>query len=99
MVSTPRGVGNFFYETYENARLDNSKDGWKAYRIDWWDFPGRDDEWKEKQLASFSGDETKFAREFGNCCSSDTILSILTINTNKKEKVSFSKLYNKLKIS
>lgn len=90
MVSTPRGVGNFFYETYENARLGNSKDGWKSYRIDWWDFPGRDEEWKQKQLSSLKNDITAFNREFGNefTGSSYTLLKSDTIKKIKEFVIS-----------
>lgn len=66
MVSTPNGVGNLFYETYEGARLGIDKEGWVHFRIDWWDVPGRDEKWKEKQIASFNGDMIKFSQEFGN---------------------------------
>lgn len=66
MVSTPNGVGNLFYETYENARLGIDKEGWKPFRMDWWDVPDRDEKWKEKQIASFNNDLTRFQQEFGN---------------------------------
>ena len=66
MVSTPKGIGNIFYKTYETARLGVSEDGWKSFRIDWWDVPGRDEDWHRKTLASLNYDETAFAQEFGN---------------------------------
>lgn len=66
LVSTPRGVGGLFYETYENARLGLDKSGWNAFRIDWWDVPGRDEEWKKQTIAGLKGDMKMFAREFGN---------------------------------
>lgn len=81
LVSTPRGVGNFFYEVYESARLQNSKDGWKSFRMDWWDFPGRDEKWKEMQLASMS--EEEFAREFGNTFAGSSNTLIKTENIEK----------------
>lgn len=68
MVSTPNGIGNLFYETYNGALL-NTKDnslGWKPVRIDWWERPGRDAKWKEQTIASFNGDMVKFNQEFGN---------------------------------
>lgn len=66
MVSTPNGTGNIFYETYERARLGIDKDGWTNFRIDWWEVPDRDDEWKQKQIASLNGDMRAWAQEFGN---------------------------------
>jgi len=67
MVSTPRGIGNLFYETYNNAIMNvNNKDGWKAFRIDWYDVPGRDEEWLNQQLISLNNNRVMFAQEFLN---------------------------------
>jgi len=65
MVSTPNGTGNFFYETYNRASLGVDGEGWKNFRIDWWEVPGRDDDWKKKQIATFNGDLRKFQQEYG----------------------------------
>jgi len=66
IVSTPNGTGEKFHELYQSAELGTSKSGWKHYRIDWWDVPGRDEEWKEITLASLNFDDVKFSQEFGN---------------------------------
>lgn len=40
------------------------EDGWQTFRIDWWEVPGRDEKWKNKQLESLNQQE--FNQEFGN---------------------------------
>jgi hypothetical protein len=66
MVSTPNGTGNLFYETWMAATLNEQESGWHPTRIDWWEVPGRDEKWKQKQLQLFNHDSTRFAQEFGN---------------------------------
>lgn len=65
MVSTPSGTENKFYEIHTKAEEDPVKSGWKAVRIDWYDVPGRDNEWYKKTLEDLGGDEKLFAQEFG----------------------------------
>ena len=65
MVSTPNGVGNKFYEIFSEAEK-GKLEGWLAERIDWWNVPGRDEEWKRTMIAALGGSEEKFLQEFGN---------------------------------
>ena len=65
MVSTPNGTGNLFHRTFSEAESNRSKDGWTPFKFLWSDVPGRDEEWKEQQLASFNYDYAKFNQEFG----------------------------------
>jgi hypothetical protein len=62
IFSTPNGSGNLFHELWEKAQLNTSTDGWKPYRMYWWDLPGRDDEWKRKMIEEIGPD--RFAQEF-----------------------------------
>lgn len=69
MVSTPNGMGNLYYRTYQSAlvgKFDDTGEKWYPFRIDWWDFPGRDENWRKQQLVSLQNDEKAFAQEFGN---------------------------------
>jgi hypothetical protein len=66
VVSTPNGTGNWYAETYNKALYNLGEDGWHHFRIDWWDVPDRDEEWKRKKIAEFNGDLRKFAQEYGN---------------------------------
>lgn len=73
ITSTANGVGNQFYRIWEGAVQGSSE--FKPFRVDWWDVPGRDEEWKRKTIANTS--ELQFAQEFGNDFSgtSNTLVS------------------------
>ena len=62
ITSTANGVGNLYYKIYEGA-VQGLND-FKAFRVDWWDVPGRDEEWKRMTIANTS--ELQFEQEFGN---------------------------------
>ena len=63
VASTPNGTKNLFYELYSGAK--EGKNGWAAQRIDWWEIPGRDEEWKQDTIREIGSEET-FNQEFGN---------------------------------
>jgi len=65
VVSTPFGTDNKFYEIYSQAE-QGLLEGWKAERIDWWDVPGRDEQWKKEAISALGGSEEKFQQEYGN---------------------------------
>ena len=77
ITSTANGVGNLYYKLYEGA-TQNLND-FKPFRVDWWDVPGRDDEWKRMTIANTS--ELQFEQEFGNnfIGTSNTLISSNTI--------------------
>ena len=74
VVSTPNGIGNKFYEIYSGAETGKLK-SWKAERIDWWDVPGRDEEWKQTQI-ELLGSEEKFLEEFNNTFLDDAAAAV-----------------------
>ena len=63
VASTPNGTGNLFHELYSGA-IDG-KNNWHAEKVDWWEFPGRDEKWKEETIRSLGSREV-FDQEFGN---------------------------------
>jgi hypothetical protein len=73
ITSTANGVGNLFYRLWEGA-VQGAND-FKGFRVDWWDVPGRDEEWKRQTVANTS--ELQFSQEFGNSFigSSNTLIS------------------------
>jgi len=73
ITSTPNGVGNMFYKIWEGAVQKANE--FASFRVDWWDVPGRDEEWKKQTIANTS--ETQFIQEFGNqfVGSSSTLIS------------------------
>ena len=59
IVSTPNGM-NHFYKMWQNAIDERSE--YKAFEINWWDVPGRDEAWKKQTIANTS--EEQFKQEF-----------------------------------
>jgi len=62
ITSTANGIGNLYHSIYEGAVQGTSD--YKPFRVDWWDVPGRDDEWKRQTIGNTS--ELQFDQEFGN---------------------------------
>jgi len=62
ITSTANGM-NFFYDIYQGAL--EGKNSYVPYRVDWWQVPGRDEEWKRKEIANL-GSEDLFNQEYGN---------------------------------
>jgi hypothetical protein len=63
VISTPNGVDNKFYELVEQAKQPDSD--WHLETVNWWDVPGRDEEWK-KQAMDAIGSKDDFDQEYGN---------------------------------
>lgn len=84
ITSTANGVGNMFHKLYESAVHGNSE--YKAFTINWYDVPGRDEEWKKMTIANTS--ELQFQQEYGNSflgtgntlINSDTLLGLRADN-------------------
>jgi len=99
LVSTPNGTGNKFYELYNAGLTAEGKDvleKWTPFRIDWWDVPDRDEEWKQKQIVAFNYDMRKFNQEFGNCCSKNTKITVRDKLTGKVFDTKIGELYQNL---
>jgi len=62
ITSTANGVGNMFHKIYESAIHEQSE--YKPFTINWYDVPGRDEEWKKETIANTS--EAQFEQEYGN---------------------------------
>tara|TARA_B100001287_G_scaffold275407_1_gene282939 strand:- start:259 stop:1863 length:1605 start_codon:yes stop_codon:yes gene_type:complete len=62
ITSTANGLGNIYHKLWEGAVQSTNE--FKPFRIDWWDVPGRDDEWQKQTIANTS--ELQFDQEFGN---------------------------------
>lgn len=62
ITSTRNGVNNMFNKIYEGAVQGTNE--FAPFRVDWWDVPGRDEEWKRMTIANTS--ELQFKQEFGN---------------------------------
>ena len=60
--STPNGTENLFHKIYSGAV--NKTNGWAYSRVDWWEVPGRDEDWKVEQIRNM-GSQEAFDQEFG----------------------------------
>ena len=93
ITSTANGVGNMFHKIYESAVHGNSE--YSSFLINWFDVPGRDEEWKKQTIANTS--DAQFEQEYGNSflgtgntlINADTLLGMRAIDPDwKKEGVS-----------
>jgi len=62
ITSTANGIGNIYHKLWEGAVQGTNE--YKSFRVDWWDVPGRDEEWKRQTVSNTS--ELQFDQEFGN---------------------------------
>ena len=93
VVSTPKGM-NHFYKMWMEAQEQRS--AFKPIAINWWDVPGRDEKWKEEQIANTSEDQFRQEFECQFIGSSSTLISPTKLSTmsfrnpsRKKDEVDF----------
>jgi len=87
ITSTPNGQ-NKFYEIYKAAL--NKENDFNPIRVEWWQVPGRDEEWRRKEIASL-GSEEDFNQEYG-CqflASSRLLLDSSTLKKMRKNQNDF----------
>lgn len=77
ITSTANGIGNVFHKIWEGAMQKTNN--FAPFRVDWWDVPGRDDEWKQQTIANTS--QLQFDQEFGNTFfgTGDTLVNAETL--------------------
>ena len=77
ITSTANGVGNTFQKLWEGAT--QGVNDFKPFRVDWWDVPGRDENWKEETINNTS--QIQFDQEFGNTFfgTGDTLINAETL--------------------
>jgi len=73
ITSTANGIGNMYHKLWEGATQRTNE--FFPFRVDWWDVPGRDEEWKAQTIANTSN--LQFDQEFGNTFfgTGDTLIS------------------------
>lgn len=62
ITSTANGIGNMYHKLWEGAVQKTNE--YIPFRVDWWDVPGRDDEWQAQTISNTS--KLQFDQEFGN---------------------------------
>lgn len=63
VISTPNGKNNKFYDLYEDSKKEGSE--WNLEVVNYWDVPGRDEEWVKKTMAMM-GSKDDFDQEYCN---------------------------------
>lgn len=76
ITSTANGIGNQFEKLWTGAVQGVNE--YKPFTVNWWDVPGRDEEWKNTTIANTS--QLQFDQEFGNCLESRSQITILINN-------------------
>lgn len=73
ITSTPNGH-DLFKRLYDDAIAEPARNTYVPSKVDWWQVPGRDDEWKKETVANL-GSEEAFNIQFGcQFLSSDSTL-------------------------
>jgi len=77
ITSTANGIGNVFHKIWEGAMQKTNQ--FVPFRVDWWDVPGRDENWKQETIGNTS--QLQFDQEFGNTFfgTGDTLIDAETL--------------------
>ena len=77
ITSTANGIGNTYHKIWEGAVQGTNQ--YVPFRVDWWDVPGRDEEWKNQTIDNTS--QLQFDQEFGNTFfgTGDTLINAETL--------------------
>jgi hypothetical protein len=77
ITSTANGIGNTYHKLWTGA-LQRSN-SYMPFRVDWWDVPGRDSDWKKETIGNTS--VMQFNQEYGNQFygSGDTLINANTL--------------------
>ncbi len=77
VTSTANGIGNTYYDIWQGATQEVNQ--FHPFRVDWWDVPGRDEDWKNQTIANTS--QLQFDQEFGNTFfgTGDTLIDAETL--------------------
>lgn len=63
VVSTPNGVGDKYHEIWKES-TSGAETVWVAHKINWWEVPGRDEAWRQRELKRL-GSQAAFDKEYG----------------------------------
>jgi len=87
ITSTPNGY-NKFHDIYQNAVEGNNE--YAPFRVDWWQVPGRDEEWKAREVANLGSIEA-FNQQYGNqfLSASSLLLSSVEMKKVKQHETEF----------
>ena len=83
ITSTANGIGNIYQKIWEGAVQGTNE--YQPFRVDWWDVPGRNEEWKRQTISNTS--QLQFDQEFGNTFfgTGDTLINAETLMSLRAE--------------
>lgn len=89
ITSTPKGKNNVFFRYYDGATKVGTDEwnGFHAEKVLWTEIPGRDEEWKKKEIAKLGSFES-FAQEY-DCVCKNTLVKLNTYD----EEITIEKLF------
>lgn len=90
LISTPRGM-NHFYKMWVDA--EEGRSHFVPYSITWRDVPGRDEKWREQEIANTS--EEQFAQE-QECVDGNTLITVRNKRTGIIEVLPIQELYDRV---
>jgi hypothetical protein len=79
ITSTPNGY-NKFHDIYQNAVEGNNE--YAPFRVDWWQVPGRDEEWQKQEIANLGSIEA-FNQQYNNQFLSASSLLLSSVEMKK----------------
>jgi len=79
ITSTPNGY-NKFHDIYQTAVEGNNE--YAPFRVDWWQVPGRDEEWKKQEVANLGSIEA-FNQQYNNQFLSASSLLLSSVEMKK----------------
>jgi hypothetical protein len=82
LTSTPNGF-NKFHQIYTGAQKGTNE--FHPYEVNWWQVPGRDDNWKKQEVENL-GSEEAFMRQYGNQFSSSSSLLLEATDFKRMEQ-------------
>jgi hypothetical protein len=88
ITSTPKGM-ELFYKIWIDS--EEGRNSYKRVEVHWSDIPGRDQKWKEQEIANTS--EDKFRQEY-ECVDGKTKITIRNKKTGKTKKLTINKFIN-----
>jgi hypothetical protein len=96
IVSTPNGLNHFYHiwiKAVAGMRDSEQGNSFFPIKINWWEVPGCDDEWKKRMIADIG--LVKFNQEYA-CVSKATSVKVRNKKTNVVEDLSMGEIINRL---
>jgi len=92
-TQTPNGM-NHFYRMWQKAARGDS--GYYPIKINWWEVPGRDENFKQETIANLQGGIIEWNQEYGCAQGDKSYILIEDQRTGEKRNITIEQLYKEL---